>query len=179
MKNLKGFALIPIILLLGIPSFAQMFKYSDLNGEEKPKGKLTQYMAKDGSIYSEGDTITIGTPSGGNGQFVYIQVMDFMANLTYLDQKGANTKSIIKSIGISGNKKAGFKAFFETKGYASGLKYYFNLEDCIASGEIKSFGMTSDEALTELKKWKDKFDLNLITEDEYNKKKAELSKWIK
>jgi len=39
--------------------------------------------------------------------------------------------------------------------------------------------MTSDEALTELKKCKDKLDLGLITQEELNKKKAELSKYIK
>jgi hypothetical protein len=39
--------------------------------------------------------------------------------------------------------------------------------------------MTSDEALAELKKWKDKYDLELITKEEYDKKKSELAKLIK
>ncbi|MCX6311222.1 MAG: DUF4468 domain-containing protein [Bacteroidetes bacterium] len=39
--------------------------------------------------------------------------------------------------------------------------------------------MTSDEALTELKRCKDKLDLGLITQEEYDKKKAELGKFIK
>ena len=54
-----------------------------------------------------------------------------------------------------------------------------SVEDAIANGELKSFGMTSDEALTELKKCKDKLDLGLMTQEEYNKKKTELSKLIK
>ncbi len=40
-------------------------------------------------------------------------------------------------------------------------------------------GMTSDEALAELKKTKDKLDLGLITQEEYDKKKAELTPFIK
>lgn len=40
-------------------------------------------------------------------------------------------------------------------------------------------GFTSDEALSELKRFKEKLDLQLITQDEYDKKKAELMKYIK
>ena len=39
--------------------------------------------------------------------------------------------------------------------------------------------MSSEEALAELKKAKDKLDLELITQEEYDKLKAELSKYIK
>jgi hypothetical protein len=57
--------------------------------------------------------------------------------------------------------------------------YFVYLEDAILVGEIKSFGMTSDEALTELKKAKDKLDLGIITQEEYDLKKAELTPFIK
>lgn len=39
--------------------------------------------------------------------------------------------------------------------------------------------MSSDDALKELKKEKDKLDLGLITEEEFNKRKEELIKYIK
>jgi predicted Zn-dependent peptidase len=39
--------------------------------------------------------------------------------------------------------------------------------------------MTSDEALSELKKCKDKLELGLITQEEFDSKKSELSKSIK
>jgi hypothetical protein len=39
--------------------------------------------------------------------------------------------------------------------------------------------MTSDEALSELKKAKDKLDLGIITQEEYDLKKAELTPFIK
>lgn len=40
-------------------------------------------------------------------------------------------------------------------------------------------GFTNDEALAELKRFKEKLDLQLITQDEYDKKKAELMKYIR
>jgi hypothetical protein len=52
------------------------------------------------------------------------------------------------------------------------------IEDAIKHGEVLSLGMTSDEALSELKKAKDKLDLGLITEEEYEKIKSELIKYI-
>lgn len=54
-----------------------------------------------------------------------------------------------------------------------------NFEGALSSGEIKSNVMTSDEALEELKKYKSKLDLELITQEEYDAKKKELAKFIK
>ena len=45
-------------------------------------------------------------------------------------------------------------------------------------GKSKPDQMTSEKALEELKAWKSKLDLELITQDEYNAKKQELSKYI-
>lgn len=45
--------------------------------------------------------------------------------------------------------------------------------------KISSTDMTSNEAVAELKKYKEKLDLELITQEEYNNKKQELSKFIK
>ena len=156
---------------------AQTINYKDI-GVEKPKGTFTEYIAKDDSVYKEGDTIIVGKGSGMNGFFTFIQVMTNMGGAYMLDPKGTNTKTIIKSFPVNGNKKEGWKVWFVTKA-GQGNKYVFPFEDAIASGEIKSFGMTSDEALTELKKCKDKLDLELITQEEFNKKKVELSKYIK
>ncbi|MBR4535379.1 MAG: SHOCT domain-containing protein [Bacteroidales bacterium] len=41
-----------------------------------------------------------------------------------------------------------------------------------------SQGMTSEEAIRELEKWKKKLDLQIITQEEYDKKKEELMKFI-
>ena len=52
-------------------------------------------------------------------------------------------------------------------------------ESAIANSEIKSKIMSSDDALIELKRYKDKLDLGLITQKEYDEKRTELSKFIK
>ena len=52
-------------------------------------------------------------------------------------------------------------------------------EIALSSGEVKGFGLSSDDALAQLKKAKDKLDLGLITQEEFEKLKAELAKYIK
>jgi hypothetical protein len=66
-----------------------------------------------------------------------------------------------------------------TKGVIGLLNYTIQFENALSTGEIKGTGMTSDEALAELKKAKDKLDLGLITAEDYEKKKAELTPFIK
>ena len=57
--------------------------------------------------------------------------------------------------------------------------YFLYIEDAITVGEVDSGVMSSDEALTELKKAKDKLDLGLITQEEFEKIKLELAPIIK
>jgi hypothetical protein len=81
----------------------------------------------------------------------------------------------IKKIRITGTSRAGYKANFQTKGMTGVDNYFLNIEAAIAVGEIKSFGMTSGEALAALKKAIDKLDLGVISQEEYDKIKAELT----
>ncbi len=85
----------------------------------------------------------------------------------------------IKKIKVWGTKKLGLKVNFQTKGMSGVDNYFFNIEDAIQVGEIQPKGMTSDKALNELKKAKEKLDLGLITQEDYDKLKIELSKYIK
>lgn len=64
-------------------------------------------------------------------------------------------------------------------GYVYSLKV-LNFDGALASGEISDVGyISSDQALQMLKNEKDKFDLGLITKEEYELRKSELVKFIK
>jgi hypothetical protein len=161
-------------------SFSQdTLKYSDLSNGIKPVGEFTYYLSKDGSVYKVGDKIQFSTPSGINGKFVSIQKIDIMGNLYIVGVEAVNTSAEIKKIRIGGTKRSGFKASFQTKGFTGIDNYFLSIEDGITLGEVKSLGMTSDEALSKLKKAKDKLDLGLITQEEFDKVKSELSPYIK
>jgi hypothetical protein len=56
--------------------------------------------------------------------------------------------------------------------------FHISIEKAIEVGEVVTDGYSSDKALAELKKAKDKLDLGLITIEEFEALKAELSKYI-
>ncbi len=161
-----------------VVSLGQEVKYDDVQSGLVKKGKFETYVSKDGSVYKVGDKIQFGTPSGTNGKFVTIQNVDIMGTISVVGAEAINTSAEIKKIRVYGTKRAGYKVSFQTKGLTGIDNYILYIEDAIQVGEIKSFGMTSDEALTELKKAKDKLELGLITQEEFDKLKTELSKFI-
>jgi hypothetical protein len=178
MKNSIKFFIISTILLSAFQVQSQVLNYKDIK-VDKPKGKFNEYISKDGISFKIGDTITIGKGSGVNGSFVFLTGISPSFSSYVPDASIYNTKAILDNITIKGNKSEGWKVYVFTKSSFKQNALMFFIEDAIANGELKSALMTSDEALTELKKCKDKLDLGLITPEEFAKQKAELSKYIK
>jgi hypothetical protein len=177
MKNL----IFILALMFSVVSFGQdTLSYEQLQSSEtRPSGKYDAYISKDGRIYSPGDTIDIGTPSGTNGKFVHLQKVDVAGTVYIVGPEAVNTHVILKSIRVGGTKRSGWKVSFQTKGMTFVDNYFLYIEDAITVGEVDSGVMSSDEALTELKKAKDKLDLGLITQEEFEKIKLELAPIIK
>ena len=173
MKNLL------IIGLVALSNYvaSQEVKFADLATTER--GEYQSYIGSDGGVYKVGDRLKIGVPSS-NKTFAFIQQGDgIIIPLSPLPATSSGTETEIKKIYVVGNKRTGFYITMRTKGVIGTLNYSVQLENALSTGEIKGFGMTSDEALAELKKAKDKLDLGLITQDEFDKIKAELVPFIK
>lgn len=171
--------LLLITLSFTFTSMAQVLSYQDL-AMGKAKGTFESYAAKDGHVYKVGDTLIINSPSGVNGLFVNIESMNIMGRRYLVGAQSANTTAVLKKIRVGGSKRAGWKAAFQTQGFSSVDNYFFFIEDAVASGEISIKGrISSDEALAELKKAKEKLDLELITEEEYNALKTKYASFIK
>jgi hypothetical protein len=172
-----------MFMALAIVTNGQEIKFSDLSLIKFSAYKLHQfesYIAKDGSVFKITDRIKIGVPSS-NKTFAFIIDDNPLAPSSdrQLGISSSNSETEIKKIYVTGNKRAGFSVYFRTKGYNGLSNYIIDIENAIASGEIKSFGKTSDEALIELKRAKDKLDLNLITKEKYDSIKTDLIKYIK
>jgi hypothetical protein len=171
--------LIIAFFLFSLHGYAQQINFNDLQtADKKTRGKYESYTAKDGSLYQIGDRLTIGVPSS-NKTFAFITEGDgILLPITALTAANSGQETEIKKIWVVGNNRAGFSVYFRTKGLIGISNYSINVENAIATGEVNSFGMNSDEALAELKKAKDKLDLELITQDEYEAIKADLVKYI-
>jgi hypothetical protein len=173
----KSFLTLIFSILTTTFSFAQEIKHSDL--ATASRGEFTSYVASDGAVYKIGDRIKIGVPSS-NKTFAFITEGDgFLLPITNLTAASSGQETEIKRIWVVGNKRAGYSVSFRTKGITALSNYSVQFENALSTGEVKGFGMTSDEALSALKKAKDKLDLGLINQEEYDKIKADLVKYIK
>lgn len=149
---------------------------------ELSKDGITQYTASNGAVIKLGDKFRLNRPEGGSKTFVSIQnkptVMDMMGNKNYsstVDTSMSNTEITIKTLYIFGSRKLGFKSMAElaTCGVCNNL--IVDIELAIESKEVRTNGMTRDEAIAKLKESKDLLDLGLVKQDDYDKLKAELT----
>jgi hypothetical protein len=175
MKNL--FVLLLSFITLSV--VGQNLNYNDVKSGLITNGSFESYISKDGTVYVVGGRLDVGTPSGNDGKFVTISSVDVFGNVHYFSGVGlVNTSLEIKKIKVRGNKRIGYKVYFQTKGVTGLNNFFLWIEDAIDLGEVKSLRMSSNDALTELKKNKDKLDLGLITQEEFEKIKQDLSKFI-
>jgi hypothetical protein len=171
------FILAFLCLITSSAVFGQEIKYADLATAKR--GEYTSYVGTDGAVYKIGDRIKIGVPSS-NKTFAFITEGDgLILAITNLLASASGTETEIKRIYVSGNKRAGYSVSFRTKGITGLSNYTIQFENALSTGEIKGFGLSSDDALAQLKKAKDKLDLGLITQADYDKIKSDMSAYIK
>ena len=177
--------LLSMCLLLNVKATSQEIKFDSLS-KVTSRGEYTSYVSKDGIIYKVGDKLKIGTPYQSptlpysNNTFKCLfMTIGILYTPTPLTVEFSGSEAEIKKIQVIGSKKLGYSVFFITKGNIAMVNYKIMIEGAIATGEIRTVAKTSDEALAELRKAKDKLDLGLITPEEYNTLKTELAKYIK
>lgn len=155
-------------------SYDTLTKYS--NNHLKLKGAIIydEYISKDGSSYKVGDTIKINKPLSNN-KFSFINDRFSQIPAT---SKIIGSLFVIKNIIVTGFKNTGYELCVTINNPITSDQI-LKFENAIESGEIKSKIMSSEDALIELKRYKDKLDLGLITQKEYQEKKTQFSKLIK
>lgn len=199
--------ILPIVLLI-ICAFAnaQTVTYQDIVDQKSAKeltgknmgGNITEYIASDGVSYKVGSKITYGYPSNGKYYLYFTDVSGGFINAFIEDEsetrseRAANSERSERVANRAGGaatiKKIQCLPIDVFNKKFSGCKIYLvlnrggiactNFEEAIAIGEIATKMKPSDAALQELKKWKEKLDLQIITQEEYDAKKAELMKFI-
>lgn len=169
---MKKFIVLALFANFCLLVVGQTATYDDVVSK-KVKGSFEIYVTKTGEVFKVGDTITIGF-AFRNEQYDYIRQNAGIE--TYpVTNSISSSKVVIKSFKI----RARSMYVYTTRPIATAYGLMImNFDGALESGEVKSKIMSSDEALMELKKWKDKLDLELISQEEYETKKKELSKYI-
>ena len=170
--------LLLLLTVVSLTSYSQTVTQSDIDNMTKgvPFKKFTKYIDGNGNEYKVNDVLTIGSGSS-SGRFIHL-FGTVLLQQQPVTPSHTGRKITIMRIKVTGNKRSGFKVHITTK-VSGGFTYFFWLKDAVDTGEIVGKGYSSDGALTELKKAKDKLDLGLITQEEFDSKRKELSKYIK
>jgi hypothetical protein len=148
----------------------------------------------DGNVYGIGDTFKLGIPlkiQGANENTHFtgifgvldpitsiISPIDIMTTLRLPGQGYTGAECTVTKIGV--RKSLGFAlAFivFSSQGYEISTN---SIDGSLRSKELidTNAPMSSEEAITKLKAFKEKLDLGLITQEEYDSHKLELLKFI-
>jgi|AntRauTorckE5430_2_1112549.scaffolds.fasta_scaffold18798_1 hypothetical protein len=141
---------------------------------KKVKGLIQTYISKSGEKFSVGDTITLGTSFMEKDNFTYV-VQNVGIDSEPLSNLASGRSVIIKKIKISMRRVT-----FSTtppKDFIFALKIGL-IDDALKNGELKSKIMSSSEALAELKRAKDKLDLGLTTQEEFDALRNKLAPFI-
>lgn len=164
---------------------------------------ITAYVASDGVTYRVGSTITYGYPTNGKYYLYFKDVTGSWVNALAEDENASSADRRAdreaaervenRAGGVATIKKIQCLPVDPFNKMTCGCKIYLvlnrgglactNFEEAIATKEVvvkaNPEDVASDAALEELKKWKEKLDLQIITQEEYDAKKAELMKVIK
>lgn len=171
---MKKIVTISLMVFLSIACYSQTEATFGQVKNKEVKGKLDKYISQDQTEFCIGDTLYIGTSKDG-GDFNNIMQNSGMGY--YPLPNNASGNFVVITALISKSRTLQVKT---TK--AQGSRYdliILDFEKALFSNEIKASKMTSDEALEELKRAKDKLDLGLITQQEFDSIKKELASFIK
>jgi hypothetical protein len=137
------------------------------------------YIGKDGHSYKVGDTLKIGRPSSSK-TFAYISSGGALTGFEPLEINQSGKNTTIKKIVVAGNKNTGFYIAFKASGVCDlcGNNFITNFEEAVATGEIQSLGMTREQAIAKLKEAKDLVDLGMMSKEDFEKLKTELTPLI-
>jgi hypothetical protein len=169
--------------------------------------EISAYVASNGITYRKGSSITYGYPTNGKYYLYFKDVTGSWVGTLTEDSNNSNNNNAAthaanqevyervsnRAGGVATIKKIICQPVDPFNRKTSGCKIYLvlnrgglaciNFEEALATNEIITKAnpedAASDAAMQELKKWKEKLDLQIITQEEYDAKKAELMKVIK
>ena len=147
----KLLVLLVVVLAFNLSSAQKVATYEQVKSKEV-KGKLDSYITKNGETFNVGDELTIGIPLSGS--------------LGY----GATPNDVVVIEKLLAFNK---HVFLYAKGDCKISERIF--EDLLKNNEVKSNLMSRSEAIAKLKESKDLLDLGLLSQDEYDSIKTELT----
>lgn len=174
--DMKALFTASVLLVLANFSMAQELNFNDLGMAHKGQ-ELSTYIARDGSVYKVGDRVQMGMPSNER-KFTYITqgVMNLMPSQLSASATGEETE--IKKMWVVGNEETGYSVTVRADNLNGLSNYTIQFENAVSTNELIGNGMTREQALDMLNKAQEKLKMGLITQEEFDRLKGVLNKFI-
>ncbi|MCU4164618.1 hypothetical protein [Carboxylicivirga caseinilyticus] len=158
--------MILLVVSMSTILFGQKAEY----GNVTQKAKYTEYLTKNGDLLKVGDTLKLGKAISDKG-FQYITQGGQPCAIWLADKV-----VFVDHFRSFGTKSQGYKVYVAFKGYGL-VPVYIDYDSAIEVGEVvnKNSKMTRDEAINKLSEAKKLLDLEIISQEEYDKLKKELT----
>ena len=157
-------------------SNAQQVTFKQVSESTKRiRGKITSYVTSMGDTINIGDKVKFGNPSNANNSFVYISEFMPLSTPTLASIRAQGWNSEVLKMRISGTKRKGYKVTFTSKTEGGFTRYLYDYETALSVGEIASDVLSRTEAIAKLKEAKDLLDLGMVTQEEFNALRKELT----
>lgn len=163
-----------LLTLITCPCFGQDLSFKEEFDKSYKRSDYKTYISKDSIVFKISDEIKIGTPSNLTFKNIYI-----FQSLGYLPMSVTENyllmgKCKIVAISVAGSKSKGFFPYVQITN-EKGMFFSIDIEKAISSGEINT-KLSENEIFEVLKKEKEKLELGIISQEEFEKRKVELLK---
>ncbi len=170
-----------LLVLISVAASAQTLTADQLaKSTSRPKGPFKEYVSRSGEVFRVGEMLPLGTPSAG-GAYLYIEEAPSRGDgqVRRLRHSPALKEIQIQYIRVDYSGRWDHYLQLKCSGTNDKVHYLVNLEQALQQREIATGHIAEDEALATLRKAKEKLDLQLITQQQYDSLKTALSKYIK
>jgi len=161
-----------LLILISSNSFGQGLTFKENFDKSYKRSDYKTYISKDSIIFRINDEIKIGTPSELTYKHIFIFQSIGYLKMSVAENYLLNGTCKIVSISVTGSKTKGFLPYIQIANQ-SGTFFSIEIDKAIASGEINT-KLSENEILEALKKEKEKLELGIISQEDFEKRKAEL-----
>jgi hypothetical protein len=157
-------------------SNAQQVTFKQVSESTKRiKGKITSYVTSMGDTINIGDKVKFGVPSNTNNYFVHVRSFVAFSKSDPVSIKAQGWESEVLKMLISGSKRRGYVVSFISKTEDGFARYSYDYEDALSVGEIVTDKLNRTQAIAKLKESKDLLDLGMVSQEDFNALRKELT----
>lgn len=162
------------LLLFVFQGYSQDLVFKKDFDKSYKRSDYKSYLSKDSIVFKINEIIKIGKPSEGKFKYIFIFQSIGYLPMSVSENYLLDGECTIVAISIAGTKSKGFLPYIQIRN-RKGMFFSIDIENAISRGEIATT-LDENEVLELLKKEKEKLDLGIITQDQFEKRKAELLK---